>query len=79
MSDTRFHIHDDIDELFSEVRIPLTYKSGTEVYVMQENRIVFVGTRLNAKQWVKRNDGQLCKQWPAIKPNAAAGEEKQDD
>lgn len=67
MANTQFHVHDDIDELFSEVRVPLTFHHGTEVYVMQENRIVFIGTRLRAKEWIELYDGEYCKQWPAIK------------
>ena len=32
-----------------------------DIYIMQEDRCVFVGKPQIAEQWIKRNEGKYCK------------------
>jgi len=54
------HAHDDIDYMFKNTNIPIAFKNGAEVYVMQEDRIVFVGKREQAKKFMNQA-GKYCK------------------
>ena len=58
MGNLNFHVHHDIEKL--ENLIPLAFLIRAEVYIMQEDRIVFYGTRLNAIAFMDKNDNKFC-------------------
>jgi hypothetical protein len=55
------YVHDDIDCLFNKTTIPYAFKQNAEVYIMQESRVVFVGTKINAINKISRDRGKLLK------------------
>jgi hypothetical protein len=61
-NNTFFYVHDDIVEAAKWYKIPLAcYDRNKDVYIMQENRLVFVGPRERAISWMRSNDGIFCK------------------
>ena len=56
------HVHDDMDFLFKNTNIPLVMY-GKECYIMQEDRIVYFGTKKNAAEFIKFNRGKLLKDY----------------
>jgi hypothetical protein len=54
------HVHNDIEEAAKFYKIPLCFYDWDDVYILQEDRCVFVGSINNAKQWLKINEGKLC-------------------
>jgi hypothetical protein len=59
MKDLQFHCHDDVEETVRESMIPLAF-IGEEVYIMQQDRIVFIGSRKAASNFMEMNQGQYC-------------------
>jgi hypothetical protein len=55
-----FHVHEDIEEAAKWYKIPLALYSSYDVYIMQEDRCVFVGSGESAIRWMKRNEGKVC-------------------
>lgn len=55
-----FHVHNDIEEAAKWYKIPLALYSEYDVYIMQEDRCVFVGSGETAISWMKRNEGKVC-------------------
>ena len=55
-----FHVHEDIEEAAKWYNIPLALYSSYDVYIMQEDRCVFVGSGESAISWMKRNEGKVC-------------------
>jgi len=55
------HVHDDLDFLFENTNIPLVFKQNAEVYIMQESRIVLVGTIERAMYFIVNNRGKIMK------------------
>jgi hypothetical protein len=55
-----FHVHDDIEEAAKWYKIPLALYSSYDIYIMQEDRCVFVGSGEAAISWMKRNEGKVC-------------------
>jgi hypothetical protein len=55
-----FHVHNDIEEAAKFYKIPLCFYDWDDVYILQEDRCVFVGSINNAKQWLKINEGKVC-------------------
>jgi len=55
------HIHNDIREAAKYFKIPLAMYNNGDVYIMQENRCVFVGKPEIACKWYKLNYGKYCK------------------
>jgi len=55
-----FHVHEDLEEAAKWYKIPLALYSSYDVYIMQEDRCVFVGSGESAISWMKRNDGKVC-------------------
>ena len=55
-----FHVHEDIEEAAKWYKIPLALYSSYDVYIMQEDRCVFVGSGEAAISWMKRNEGKVC-------------------
>jgi hypothetical protein len=55
-----FHVHNDIEEAAKFYKIPLCFYDWDDVYILQEDRCVFVGSINNARQWLKINEGKLC-------------------
>ena len=55
------HVHNDIKEASKWFKIPLALWSKNDVYIMQEDRCVFVGNPKNASSFLIRNDGKYCK------------------
>ena len=55
-----FHVHNDIEEAAKWYKIPIALYSTYDVYIMQEDRCVFVGSGESAISWMKRNEGKVC-------------------
>ncbi len=55
------HVHNDIEEAAKYFKIPLALWDRDCVYIMQEDRCVFVGTREDARSFYENNDGECCK------------------
>ena len=55
-----FHVHEDIEEAAKWYKIPLALYSSHDIYIMQEDRCVFVGSGEDAISWMKRNEGKVC-------------------
>lgn len=55
------HVHDDIEEAAKYFKIPLALWNRECVYIMQEDRCVFVGTREDARSFYENNDGEYCR------------------
>lgn len=58
--DNTFHVHDDIEEAAIWYKIPLVYYDDSYVYIMQEDRCVFVGRPETAINWMKFNENKRC-------------------
>ena len=54
------HVHNDIEEAAKWYKIPLALYSTYDVYIVQEDRCVFVGSSESAISWMKRNEGKVC-------------------
>jgi hypothetical protein len=55
------HVHDDIEEGAKWFKIPLAMWNRECVYIMQEDRCVFVGNREDARSFYEKNDGEYCR------------------
>jgi hypothetical protein len=61
---TALHVHDDVEILTTaKNRFGGHFFIGryTEVYIMQEDKVVFVGSRINAINFINNNEGNICK------------------
>lgn len=54
------HVHNDIKEAANWYKIPLALYKADDVYIMQEDRCVFVGSAKSAISWIEKNEGKLC-------------------
>lgn len=59
--DYRFHVHNNIKDAAKDYKIPLALYHKTDVYILQEDRCVFVGKLELAIKWMERNEGKFCK------------------
>jgi hypothetical protein len=61
--DNKLHVHNDIKEAQKWFKIPIAFAFGGDdvVYIMQEDRCVFVGNSQIAEKWIEMNDGKYCK------------------
>lgn len=59
--DNTLHVHNDIEEAAKWYNIPLALWDKNDVYIMQEDRCVFVGKPKDAKRWMINNEGKYCK------------------
>ena len=55
------HVHNDIEEGAKWFKIPLALWNSECVYIMQEDRCVFVGTRKDAVSFLEKNEGKYCR------------------
>jgi hypothetical protein len=55
------HIHNDIEDGAKWFKIPLVFWNKDSVYIMQEDRCVFVGTCEDARSFYEKYDGKYCK------------------
>ena len=55
------HVHNDIEEGAQWFKIPLALWNRECVYIMQEDRCVFVGTPEDARSFYEKNDGEYCR------------------
>ena len=55
------HIHNDIEDGAKWFKIPLVFWNKECVYIMQEDRCVFVGTVEDARSFYEKYDGKYCK------------------
>lgn len=55
------HVHNDIEEGAKWFKIPLALWNRECVYIIQEDRCVFVGTREDARSFYEKNDGEYCR------------------
>jgi hypothetical protein len=58
--DNRFHVHNDIEDAASFYKIPLAMWHKDDVYVLQEDRCVFVGKPNITIKWMQNNEGKFC-------------------
>ena len=61
VSSRLFHVHNDIEDAAKWYKIPIALYDRNDVYIMQEDRCVFVGTPQQAIQFMDRNEGKYCK------------------
>jgi hypothetical protein len=54
------HVHNDIEDGAKWYNIPLAFWNKDSVYVMQEDRCVFVGNAAAALQFITYNEGKYC-------------------
>lgn len=59
--DTTLHAHNDIEDAATYFKIPLSMYRPDDVYIMQEDRCVFVGSTTSAIKWIDLNKGKYCK------------------
>ena len=57
---TTLHVHTDIEEAVKWFKIPMSHGFNDYIYIMQEDRCVFVGSGESAISWMKRNEGKVC-------------------
>jgi hypothetical protein len=55
------HVHNDIEDGAKWFKIPLVFWNKESVYIMQEDRCVFVGTSEDARSFLEKYDGKYCK------------------
>jgi hypothetical protein len=55
------HVHNDIEDGVKWFKIPIALYNQYSVYIMQEDRCVFVGSIDNAQMFLKFNEGKYCK------------------
>jgi len=53
-------VHEDITEAARHFKIPVALYRPDDVYIMQEDRCVFVGQPKTVKHWIKRNSDRYC-------------------
>ena len=53
-------VHNDIEDAAEFFNIPIVFSTDEYVYVMQEDRCVFVENYKMAPLWMERNDGKFC-------------------
>lgn len=61
-NETALHAHNDLDVLeTAKNRFGTNFIAGrfTECYIMQQNKIVFVGTKKNAITFIEVNEGRV--------------------
>ena len=69
VGDTTLHVHNDIRYAAGWYNIPLALWNPDDVYIMQEDRCVFVGKPFMAEQWIKANIGKkLPSRFPLPQP-----------
>lgn len=61
MSSLELHVHNDIVDAAKWYRIPLAFWNKDSVYIMQEDRCVFVGNVKVATLFYNKNNGKFCK------------------
>jgi hypothetical protein len=54
------HAHSDIEDAAKWYKIPLVMYDKGDIYIIQEDRCVFVGNQKNAEKFLKNNDGKFC-------------------
>lgn len=59
--DNRLHVHNDIEDAAKWYKIPLAFYNKEDVYIMQEDRCVFVGRPQEAVRFIQTNEGKCCK------------------
>jgi len=68
LHDYNLHVHNDIEEAAQWYSIPISMYYKTDVYILQEDRCVYVGSAEYAEKWIKRNEGKFCEsRFPLIK------------
>ena len=59
--DYSLHVHNDIEDGAKWYKIPRVIADRSEVYIMQEDRCVFIGKIKGAERFLKNNEGKYCK------------------
>jgi hypothetical protein len=68
MRNNILHVHSDTHLLHTYYKIPAGYIKKSDVYILQENRLVFIGSVKNAEFFLKENEGKYCNnRFPIIK------------
>lgn len=55
------HAHNDIEDAAKYFKIPLAMYRSDDVYIMQEDRCVFIGGTKSARKFLDLNEGEYCK------------------
>jgi len=61
MSLLDLHVHEDIKEAAKYYNIPLSLYNKNDIYIMQGNRIVFIGKKTITVKWIENNKDKYCK------------------
>lgn len=56
-----FHVHSDTHLLSSFYKVPLCHFMKGDVYIMQEDRLVYLGSVKGAENFIIRNKDKYCK------------------
>ena len=57
-SSLEFHVHSDVKYMALNTNCPFVFAAGADVYIMQQDRIVFVGSIYEAKSYIIRERGK---------------------
>ena len=68
MKNLELHLHDDISFAAGWYNLPLALWNLGDVYILQEDRLVFVGNKHAAEKFIKLNEGKYCKQIDLRRP-----------
>jgi len=71
--DLRFHVHNDVELLTA---YPLAFTVGAEGFVMQEDRVVHIGTLKGIESYMRFHEGEFCQSIAGV---ASAKGIKQDE
>jgi len=61
VSNFELHVHNDIEEAAKWFEIPFVFWNRDSIYIMQEDRCVFVGDINMAIKFYKKNNNKYCK------------------
>jgi hypothetical protein len=61
VSSRLFHVHNDIEDAAKWYKIPIALYDKNDVYIIQEDRCVFVGRPQQAIEFMDRNKGNHLK------------------
>lgn len=58
--DYNLHVHEDIELMYKYYKIPFHHAVPVDLYILQEDRLVWAGTKKKAESFLKKNEGKYC-------------------
>ena len=68
--DYSLHVHNDIEDAAKWYKIPHCFAYMAEVYIMQEDRCVYLGGAKGAETFLRDKEGKYCKSIYPLKRKA---------